>query len=302
MANVKKTAIIIAGPTAVGKTRVAIELAKHFHTEIISADSRQCYKELNIGVARPSPSELAEVPHHFIASHSVHEHVNAAVFAAYALEQAAKIFEHSDFVVVAGGTGLYIKAFCEGLDVIPEVPAAIREQLAQDYNSKGIVWLQEEIKKTDPLFFETGEIKNPHRLMRALEVIKTTGSSIVEFQKKNLARRDFSILRVGLELPREILYERINHRVDQMMNAGLLAEVTQLLPVRDLKALHTVGYDEIFDSLEGKTSLEFAVSKIKQHSRNYAKRQLTWFHNDENWNWFDPEMITLSSIEKLLNK
>jgi tRNA dimethylallyltransferase len=280
MAN-GKTAIVIAGPTAAGKTRFAIDVAKHFKTEIISADSRQCYKELKIGVARPSEKELAEVPHHFIASHSIHDHVTAASFRDLALQKASEIFSESDHVVVTGGTGLYLKAFCEGLDEIPAVSDSIREQLRDEYAKQGMKWLQETVSKEDPTYFETGETENPHRLLRALEVKRSTGRSITAFQKGNAEKRDFSILKTLLELPREKLYERINRRVDAMMEMGLLDEVKGLLPYKDLKALQTVGYAELFDYLDGKTSLPSAVEEIKKNTRHYAKRQMTWFRKQE---------------------
>jgi tRNA dimethylallyltransferase len=280
MAN-GKTAIVIAGPTAAGKTRFAIDVARHFKTEIISADSRQCYKELKIGVARPSEKELAEVPHHFIASHSIHDHVTAATFRDLALQKANEIFSGSDHVVVTGGTGLYLKAFCEGLDEIPEVSETIRQQLRDDYANQGMQWLQEAVKKEDPVYYQAGETENPHRLLRALEVMRTTGRSITEFQKGSSEQREFAIVKTILDLPREKLYERINLRVDAMMEMGLLDEVKGLQPFKDLKALQTVGYAELFDYLDGKTSLPFAVDEIKKNTRHYAKRQMTWFRKQD---------------------
>lgn len=286
-----KTVIIVAGPTAVGKTPVAIELAKHFQTEIISSDSRQCFKELNIGVARPSGEEQKTVKHHFIASHSIHEELNAGIFEQYALEKVNELFQTHDVVIMTGGTGLYIKAFCEGMDEIPDVPDAIRKKIILKYKEKGLDWLQKKVKKKDPEFYKAGEIKNPQRLMRALEVVKATGKSILEFRKGRKAKRDFRIVKIGLELPKEELYRNINARVDKMIEAGLVEEVKSLLPYRNLNALQTVGYSEIFEHLDGKISLEEAVELIKKNTRHYAKRQMTWFKKDEEIEWIMPEEI-----------
>lgn len=266
------------GPTASGKTALSIALAKQFSTEILSADSRQCYQELSIGVARPSPSELAFVPHHFIASHSIHEQVDVAVYERYALAVTEKIFASHDHLVVCGGTGLYIHAFCNGIDDMPEISSSIRVQVLQKWEEEGLVGLQQWIQQIDPLFWEkTHEQQNRVRLMRALEMKLATGKSLIEFQKGKDVVRSFQIKKIFIDWPRELLYERINQRVDQMIEQGLLDEVKHVFPYRSLKALQTVGYQELFDHLEGKCSLEFAVDKIKQHTRNYAKRQITWF-------------------------
>lgn len=292
--------ILITGPTAVGKTAVAIAMAKHFGTSIISADSRQCFRELSIGVARPSVPELSEVPHHFIASHSIHEELTAAGFETYALQKTTELFSSYDHVVLAGGTGLYLKAFCEGLDKIPRVSQELRTVIQSSYKTAGIGWLQEQLQQKDPLFYRAGEMQNPQRMMRALEVVETTGRSILDFRNGEKAIRDFEIIRIGLEVPREELYRRINERVDNMMTDGLLAEAAGLLPFKRLNALQTVGYAELFDHLDGKYSLEMAVELIKQHTRNYAKRQLTWFKKMEDMKWFHPteleEMISYVAL------
>ncbi len=282
----KKTVLLIAGPTAVGKTALAIQLAKKFHTEIISADSRQCYKEITIGVAKPSAEELQEVTHHFINSHSIHDHLNAASFEAYALKAAAEIFQQHELAVMVGGTGLYIKAFCEGMDVIPAVDETIRKQLQDNYQQQGIEWLQQQLQIHDPLFATEGEMQNPQRMLRALEVVLSTGQSILQFRKGEKQQRDFNIIKIGLDLPREELYQRINHRVDVMMENGLLKEVKSVYPLRYLNALQTVGYRELFDFFDGNSTLEKAIEKIKQNSRHYAKRQVTWFKGDEEMRWF----------------
>lgn len=288
-----KTVIIIAGPTAVGKTAIAIDLALYFQTAIISADSRQCFKELSIGVARPSEEELQQVPHYFIASHSIHDEVTAAGFETFALQKVNELFATHDVVVVAGGTGLYIKAFCEGLDEVPDVPAAVRAGIIQAYETHGLQWLQQQLKEKDPVFYEKGEIKNPQRMMRALEVVEATGQSIFDFRKGKATIRGFNIVKIGLELPREELYQRINARVDDMMQAGLLEEVRSLIPYKHLNALQTVGYAELFDYLDGHVTLERAVELIKQNTRRYAKRQMTWFKRDQAFNWFTPREFEL---------
>ena len=284
-----KTVIVIVGPTAVGKTTVAIEIAKHFHTEIISADSRQCFKELNIGVARPSEKELQEVKHHFIASHSIHDEVNAASFEKYALEKTNELFQQHDVLVMVGGTGLYIKAFCEGLDEIPGIEIGIRNTIVTDYNNNGIQWLQEQIKKHDPDYSIQGEMQNPQRIMRALEVKLSTGQSILEFRKNKKAKRDFNIIKIGLELPKEELHRNINARVEKMIEVGLVDEVKKLISYKELNALQTVGYSEIFDHLDGKVLLTEAIERVKINTRQYAKRQMTWFRKDKEISWFHPD-------------
>ena len=289
--NKNKKIIIVAGPTAVGKTAVAIQIAKHFNTEIISADSRQCYKELNIGVARPSVDELSFIKHHFIASHSIQEEVTAVTFEQYALQKAESLFKDHEVVVMVGGTGLYIKAFCEGLDSIPNIDVRVRQQIIADYEEKGISWLQNQLEEKDQAYFQSGEMKNPQRMMRALEVIESTGNSILFYQRGEKIKRDFSIVKVGLELPKEELVERINRRVDMMMEEGQLEEVKSLVTFKKFNALQTVGYSELFDYLDKRIRLPEAIERIKISTRQYAKRQLTWFKKDEDISWFQPDKI-----------
>jgi len=291
-----KTCIVISGPTAVGKTSVAVELAAYFGTEIISADSRQCYKELNIGVAKPDEVELARVKHHFISSHSIHESITAVEFERYALNAIEAIFENNDVAVLVGGTGLYIKAFCSGFDPIPPVAPEIRYSIIQQYELLGMDWLVENLIQKDADFAKTGEMKNPQRMMRALEVIESTGKSILSFQSQQKKVRDFKIMNFGLELPRPDLYNRINSRVDIMMQDGLFKEVESLVPHQKLNALQTVGYTELFDFINGQKTLDEAVNMIKQNSRHYAKRQMTWFKKDESISWIEPD------VEKLLSQ
>lgn len=290
------TIIIIAGPTAVGKTAFAIELAKHFQTDIISADSRQCYREMKIGVARPSEQELAAVKHYFIASHSVTEDLNAGSFEKYALAASDEIFQKNPVAVMVGGTGLYIKAFCEGIDPMPEVPDAVRQDVIKGYEQKGLIWLQKELQTKDPAFWEVAEKQNPQRLMRALEVFNATGQSIIVFRTAKKAERPFRVVKIGLDLPKEILHQRIHLRVDQMMEQGLLNEVKSLLPYRLHNALQTVGYRELFDHLDGRCSLEEAVTNIKTNTRHYAKRQLTWFRKDAAFEWLSPAAESLPLV------
>jgi tRNA dimethylallyltransferase len=295
-----KTVFIVCGPTSAGKTSVAIELSKKFETEIISADSRQCFKELNIGVARPSEMELQTVKHYFIASHSIHEPVNAGSFEQFALKKVNEIFRTYNVAIMVGGTGLYIKAFCEGMDEMPDVPAEIRRSIILNYEKNGLEWLQRETQKKDPAFYKEGEIQNPQRLMRALEVAEVTGRSILDFRRGKKEERDFKIMKIGLELPKEELHRNINTRVDKMIEAGLVEEVKKLLPYKHLNALQTVGYAEIFDYLDGKTSLKEAIELMKTNTRQYAKRQMTWFKKDKDINWIDARSADLSALSNLI--
>ena len=282
------TVYIVVGPTAVGKTKYAIELAQKLQTEIISADARQCYQELNIGVARPSLEELATVPHHFIASHSIQETINAGIFEQYALAKSTELLEKFGSAVMVGGTGLYIKAFVEGMDQIPAIDPAVRNQIQQDLSSKGMDWLQDQVQKLDPVYWaqaDQGEQENTQRLSRALEVVIGTGQSILSFQLQSKKARPFNIEKIGLEMPREQLYERINQRVHKMVEMGLEEEVKALRPQFHLNALQTVGYQEWLPYLEGNQSKEAVIEAIQQNTRHYAKRQLTWFKKDADISW-----------------
>lgn len=291
----KKTCVVIVGPTAVGKTALAIQLAQQYGTSIISCDSRQCFRELTIGVAKPSAEELAAVHHYFINSHSIQDTVNAATFETYALDSIEAIFSAHDIAVMVGGTGLYVKAFCEGLDEVPPADAAIREEIIRSYEQNGIPWLQQRIAQEDEIFFRSGEIKNPQRMMRALEVKRSTGKSILDFYSPAKKQRDFAIIKIGLELPRQVLTERINQRVDVMMNSGLPDEVRSLVPYQHLNALQTVGYKELFAYLEGNCSLEAAAESIKINTRQYAKRQMTWFKKDNSIQWCEPDLKSVAA-------
>lgn len=277
---VVKTVFIIVGPTASGKTALSLQLAQHLNTSIISADSRQCYRELNIGVAKPTEEELSRVKHYFINSHSIHDNVTAQTFERYALQVADEIFGVNPFVVMVGGTGLYIKAFCEGLDDIPVIDGSVRENIIAQYSAAGMDWLQQQVIVNDPEYWQTGEQQNPHRLIRALEVKLGTGHSITSFQKKQPVIRPFNIIKLGIDLPRNQLYDNINHRVDEMVRLGLTKEAESLLEFRHFNALQTVGYKEFFDFFNGKLSVNEAINAVKTNTRHYAKRQLTWFRKD----------------------
>jgi tRNA dimethylallyltransferase len=240
------------------------------------------------------------VPHYFINSHSIQQEVTTADFERYALTAADKIFEDNDIAVMVGGTGLYIRAFCDGMDDIPSVDPAIRNDITEQYKLKGLPWLQQQVKAADQAYFEKGEIQNPRRMMRALEVIRSTGQSITYFQQGQKKQRPFNIIKIGLELPREMLYNRINQRVLLMMEAGLEKEARALYAFRELNALQTVGYRELFDYFAGHTSLERAVELIQQNSRHYAKRQLTWFKKDFDTRWIEADNKAVESIVAML--
>lgn len=292
----KNTVVIVAGPTAVGKTAFAVELARQLGTSVISADSRQCYREMKVGVARPTEEELASVKHYFVASHSVTDDLNAGSFEQYALRAADEIFTSAPFVVMTGGTGLYIKAFCEGIDPMPEIPGGTREEIAAEYDRKGLIWLQKELSEKDPSFWAVAERQNPQRLMRALEVLRATGHSIMAYRTAKKAERPFNIVKIGLELERGLLNERIDRRVDQMVRDGLEQEARELLPYRSYNALQTVGYREWFDHFDGKASREETIQAIKTNTRHYAKRQMTWFRKDEGFRWIGPGLDSVPAL------
>lgn len=279
---------MIAGPTAVGKTDLTIQLAKHYQTVILSADSRQFYQELTIGTAKPEKNQLEEVPHYFINNKQVDELYGAGHFEKDVLELLDKLFETHDLVFMTGGSGLYIDAVLNGVDDFEAVPTEFRERLNQGFAEKGLAWLQAKLKEKDPQYFEQVDQQNPQRMIRALEVIEFTGQAYSTFLKRGKKERNFVPIKIMLNTDREILYQRINARVDKMMEMGLLEEVKNLLSYKKMNALKTVGYRELHDYLEGKTDLKTAVEKIKQHTRNYAKRQITWFKNKDHFEEFTP--------------
>lgn len=285
----KKTLISIVGPTAVGKTAMAIQLAQHFDTEIISADSRQFYQEMNIGTAKPTPFELSQAPHHFINSHTIEADYSAGDFERDALDKITSLFEKKDIVIMVGGSGLFVQAVCEGLDNLPKALPEVREQLNKRFETAGIVPLQEYLKEVDPIYYNQVDLSNVQRVIRALEVFETTGLPFSNFLNHTKSERPFHIVTIGLNMDRADLYERINKRVDLMLQEGLLEEVKSLIPYQHKPALMTVGYAEIFAFLDGTISWEEAVDKIKQNSRRYAKRQITWFKKNKDTTWFDPQ-------------
>lgn len=303
-----KNLIVIAGPTAVGKTSVAISVAEYFRTDIISADSRQLFRELTIGTAKPSFEELATVRHHFINSHSIGDAYDAAQYGQDALALIHELFKTHDRIILCGGSGLYIKAVCEGFDDIPEIAPHIRAELINEYKINGLGVLQEKLRQLDRDHFEKIDIHNPHRLIRALEVAIGTGVSITSFQKKIKLKHNFSVLKIGLKLPRLELYERIDARMDKMIEDGLFHEAEQLYQFRVHNALQTVGYREVFDFMDGRYDRNEAIRLLKQNSRRYAKRQLTWFKRDADMIWMNPAnidgiiKIILSETASLSNK
>jgi len=284
-----KTLIIILGPTAIGKTSLSIKLAKHYNTQIISADSRQFYKELKIGAAPPSEKELSEVKHHFIHNLSVTEDYNVGRFEKDALKKTEKLFKKEEKIVMVGGSGLYIDAICKGFDKMPDIPEEIRSRVIDLYKNNGIDFLQSELKENDQTYFNEVDIQNPQRLMRALEVIYLTGNTFSNFRKKELKKRSFNIVKIGLKMDREDLYNRINKRVDIMIQDGLINEVKSLLKYREKNSLQTVGYKELFEYFDGKSSQEEAVNMIKQNTRRFAKRQISWFKRDIKIQYFSTD-------------
>jgi tRNA dimethylallyltransferase len=284
-----KTLIVVVGPTAIGKTAMAIRLAKHFHTEIISADSRQFFKEMEIGTAKPSKGELAEVPHHFINSNSVQTLLSTGDFEVQALLTLENLFQNHDVAIMVGGSGLYIDAVCNGLDKLPDIDLNIREELNERFAKEGISFIQTLLKEYDPEYFAKVDQSNPQRMIRGVEFFRSTGLKLSSFLTGSKKQRPFNIIKIGLNTDRLVLYERINHRVDQMLESGLVEEVRTLLPFRKYNALNTVGYSEIFDFIDGILSLPEAIDKIKQNTRRFAKRQLTWFRKDDTTAWFEPE-------------
>lgn len=289
MSTKEKTLIVIAGPTAVGKTHLCIDIARQLQTEILSADSRQIFKELNIGTAAPSPQQLEAVRHHFVGTRSIHEYYTAGIFEMEALEVLEKIFTRHDKALMTGGSGLYIDAVCHGIDALPKVDQQVRQNLLEQYEEEGIEGLRQQLKMLDPASYKRVDLQNPKRVLKALEITLTTGKPYSSFLTRKSKQRPFRILKVGVARKREDLYERINKRVEQMIDQGLVEEARSLYPHRHLNALNTVGYKELFSHFEGEISFQEAVRLIKRNTRRYAKRQLTWFSKDKQYIWFQPE-------------
>jgi tRNA dimethylallyltransferase len=280
--------ILVVGPTAVGKTDLCLKLAKKFQTEILSCDSRQFYREMNRGTAKPSADELAEVPHHFINNLSITDAYDVRKYEEEALDLLGNLFQKHRVVILTGGTGLFADVVVNGMDAIPEVAPEIREEIIQEYQSKGLTWLQGAVEEVDPEFFAQVDRANPQRLMRALEIWRGTGLKFSSFRTKNKVKRPFEVIKIGLDRPREELYRRIDSRMEQMLAKGLFAEAEGLFEKRGLNALQTLGYTEIFGFLEGKYDKEELIRLLKRNSRRYAKRQLTWFRRDPLIHWFHP--------------
>ena len=283
-----KKLVVIAGPTASGKTSLSIKLALHYQSEILSADSRQFYRKMDIGTAKPSKEELEKVPHHFINSLEIDEKYNVGRFEEEALKKTSLLFNNYDILFLTGGSGLYIDALCKGIDDLPETEISVREELNKLHKTEGIEALQKKLLETDPEYYSQTDLNNPHRLIRALEVSIMTGCKYSSLRKNSSKERDFITKKIGLLIDRAELYNRINVRVDSMIKNGLVKEVQTLLPYRNENALQTVGYKEIIEFLDHKISLNQAIEAIKQNTRNYAKRQMTWFRRDKEIHWFEP--------------
>ena len=296
-----KTLISIIGTTGIGKTKLAIEIAKHFDTEIISCDSRQFFREMKIGTATPSSEELAEVPHHFIGNLSVEDYYSIGQYEKDSLQKIAELFKRHDVLVLVGGSMMYEKAVIEGLNDLPEANEENQRKLEKIFNEEGIETLQNMLKELDSEYYQTVDKYNPRRLFRAIDIIWQTGKTYTENISSQLKKRDFKVIRIGIEAPREKIYERINQRVDKMMEDGLLDEAKNLFQYKNLVPLQTVGYTELFKYFDGTWTLDFAIEEIKKNSRRFAKRQLTWYRKEENINWVNFENSLQESLSLLQN-
>jgi tRNA dimethylallyltransferase len=283
-----KTLVIILGPTAIGKTKISIQVAQHFNTEIVSADSRQIYRELSIGTALPNAQQLHTVKHHLIHNHSIHAYYNAAHYEKEALGIIEKLFQRNDTVIMTGGSMLYIDVVCNGIDDLPDVEPEIRENLVKRFHNEGLDNLRLELKKIDPAYYKTADLKNPKRILHALEIFYTTGKPYSSLLTRKKVNRDFNIVKIGLNTDRQILHERINKRVDEMIENGLIEEARSVFSFRHLNSLNTVGYKELFLHFENKLTLNEAIELIKRNTRRYARKQITWFRKDKNITWFEP--------------
>ncbi|WBL23097.1 tRNA (adenosine(37)-N6)-dimethylallyltransferase MiaA [Zunongwangia sp. HRR-M8] len=298
-----KILISVVGPTAIGKTALGIQIANYFDTEIISGDSRQFFKEMNIGTAVPDPEELLAAKHHFIQHISIEDHYSVGDFEKEAISKISELFLDHDVVVLVGGSGLYVKSIIEGLDDFPDINPEIRKELNEILNNEGLKPLQEKLQHLDPEYFANADIENPHRIIRALEICMGTGKKFSSFRNQKKAQRNFKTIEIGLKADRQIIYDRINKRVDSMMQSGLFEEAKNLYPKKHLNALNTVGYKELFSYIDNEIELDFAISEIKKNTRRFAKRQLTWFRKNDSIYWFDyqtkPEDINAFISEEI---
>jgi len=289
VASSDKTLIVLTGPTAVGKTAVSLDIAKHFGIPVINADSRQIFKELRIGTARPTEAEMQEVKHYFVGTLGIEDYYSASLYEQQVLELLEKEFQSHDYALLSGGSMMYIDAVCDGIDDIPTIDDQTRETMKRRLKEEGLEALVEELRRLDPEYYEIVDRQNPRRVVHALEICVMTGKTYTSFRKRSKKERPFRIIKIGLDRPREELYLRINARVDKMMSDGLLDEVKALYPKKELNALNTVGYKELFDYLDGRWPLEEAVERIKGNTRRYARKQLTWYKKDEHIRWFHPD-------------
>ena len=283
----KKTLIVITGPTAVGKTALCLDIAKHFDIPIINADSRQIFRELKIGTARPTEEQMREVKHYFVGMLGLEDYYSASLFEQQVLELLEQLFQTHDYALMTGGSMMYIDAVCDGIDDIPTIDEQTRDTMKRRLAEEGLEALCDELQRLDPEYYEIVDRQNPRRVVHALEICMMTGKTYTSFRKREKRERPFQIIKIGLNRPREELYERINQRVDQMMADGLLDEVRSLYPKKELNALNTVGYKELFDYIDGRWSLEEAVERIKGNTRRYARKQLTWYKKDPQICWFN---------------
>lgn len=289
MTDKKPTLIVVLGPTGVGKTNISLSLAEHFGCPIISSDSRQFYRELKIGTAAPTEDQLKRVSHYFIGSHSIFDEYNAGQYEQDAIKLLDELFQKHEVLMLVGGSMMYIDAVCNGMDDIPTVDIETRTFWQNEFAEKGLEYIQKVLKRLDPVHYEQVDLQNPKRIIHALEICSLTGKPYSDLRTGQRKQRSFNILKIGLNRPRPELYDRINLRVDEMMHAGLLQEAEQFYPYKHLNTLNTVGYKELYEFMDGNWTLDFAVNMIKQDSRRYAKRQLTWFNRDKEIHWFQPE-------------
>lgn len=300
----KPTLIVLLGPTGVGKTELSLSIAEAYHTSIVSADSRQLYADIKIGTAAPTAEQLARVPHYFVGTLDLHDYYSAAQYEMEVLKKLEELFRENDVVVLTGGSMMYIDAVCKGIDDIPTVDNETRQLMLERYEQEGLERLCAELKLLDPEYYQIVDLKNHKRVIHALEICYMTGKTFTSFRTQTQKERPFEILKIGLKREREELYERINRRVDIMMEEGLLEEARRVYPFRQLNSLNTVGYKELFNYLDGTWELPFAIEKIKQNSRIYSRKQMTWFKRDQHITWFHPEDTTeiMSFLQKNIGK